>query len=148
MLVRDWMTRAPAAVTMDTRIRRACELMLEYGLRLLPVLDGKCRLLGVVTDRDLLAACGVQDDCGSHLLLDLVTLAPRAIDEDAPLECAISIFCEDRLRDALPVLKDDKFVGILTRHQIVRALAKLAVEGQPMDAAATSGDRKHTSDGG
>lgn len=51
--VREFMTRDPAIVTPETHGMRAAQLMLELGVRHLPVFRGE-RLVGMVSIRDLL----------------------------------------------------------------------------------------------
>jgi len=51
--VRDYMTATPVAVTPDTTVEEAVQLMMEKGFRHLPVVDGERELKGVVSIRDL-----------------------------------------------------------------------------------------------
>ena len=52
MLVREWMTIDPAAVSPDTSVLEARAILHHLGVRHLPVVDGGW-LAGIVSDRDL-----------------------------------------------------------------------------------------------
>ena len=51
----EWMTRSPITATPDTTIGEAADVMLAYGFRHLPIVEGR-ELKGVVSIRDVLAS--------------------------------------------------------------------------------------------
>jgi CBS domain-containing protein len=51
--VRDYMTPTPVAVSPDTTVEEAVQIMMDKGFRHLPVVDGERELKGVVSIRDL-----------------------------------------------------------------------------------------------
>jgi CBS domain-containing protein len=53
--VSAWMTPDPQAVTLDTRVEEAIQIMLVHGFRHLPVVEGR-EVIGVVSLRELVAA--------------------------------------------------------------------------------------------
>jgi len=61
MPVRDWMHRDPVVVRADAPIAVATDLLRTRKIRHLPVVDGRGRLVGIVTDRDLEWAAEVHD---------------------------------------------------------------------------------------
>src|ERR1700734_1182451 len=60
--VEDFMTRRVATVTPDTPILTAARLMLDNHVSGLPVVDGSGRVVGVVTETDLLRVDGKSAD--------------------------------------------------------------------------------------
>ncbi len=54
VLVEDIMTRDPQTVGLDTPLRDAAERMLQHQIGCLPVVDEAGRLLGLVTETDLI----------------------------------------------------------------------------------------------
>ena len=54
MLVQELMTRNPVTITHDTSVPDALRLMREKKVRRLLVLDSHGRLVGIVSDKDLL----------------------------------------------------------------------------------------------
>src|SRR5688572_2706322 len=51
-LIRNWMTPHPITITPPTTLTEAQQLMLDYHIRRLPVVD-KDKLVGIVTRRDI-----------------------------------------------------------------------------------------------
>ena len=56
MLVKEWMTKDVITVQEDESMMGASQIMRENKVRLLPVLNNKNELVGVVSDRDIKAA--------------------------------------------------------------------------------------------
>ncbi len=56
MLVRERMTQTPSTCTPDMSVTEALRLMKEKKIRRLPVLDSHGKLVGIVSDKDLLYA--------------------------------------------------------------------------------------------
>ena len=54
MTVADAMTESPISIQRSTTVSKAAELMIEYKIDALPVVDGSDRLIGLVTSTDLL----------------------------------------------------------------------------------------------
>ncbi len=53
MLVQEWMTRDVIAITPDTSMMKAAQLMKDKKIRRLPVVDEAGRVVGIVSDRDV-----------------------------------------------------------------------------------------------
>ena len=66
--IADVMTERPRAVTQDTTIREAARLMGEEDVGALPIVGDSARLVGIVTDRDILT-------CPEDELKDVKVLA-------------------------------------------------------------------------
>ncbi len=133
MFVKTRMTTNPVTVTSETPIAEAYQLLKENKIRRLPVVDhGK--LVGIVTERELqqltpskattlsiyeinylLAKAKVK----TAMSKDVLTTTP-----DTLLEEAAVIMREKRV-SALPVMADDKVVGIITETDIFDAFTDL-----------------------
>jgi CBS-domain-containing membrane protein len=61
---------------------------------------------------------------------DIMTMDPVAVAEDAPLEDVVALMEKRRIK-RVPVLKDDKVVGIVSRANLLHALASVAGEAAP-----------------
>ena len=131
MTVRDLMTRHVEAASPDETVLDARGRFRDGGFRHLPVVDGE-RLLGVVSDRDVLRAAGpslgataFDGDTGPGLdrtlreimARDLVTADPTMSVEEA----ADTMLREDV--SALPVLSEGRLVGIVTTADVLRMAA-------------------------
>jgi acetoin utilization protein AcuB len=112
--VADWMQRPVHTVTPVTSTAEAVALLREHRIRHLPVTDAD-RVVGVVTDRDLL---GAPPDLpvSASMSRPVQVVSPRTgIDRAARL-----LF--DRRIGCLPVIEDGMLVGILTQTDAVAAL--------------------------
>ena len=121
--VKTYMTRRPVTVTPRDTLLDAQEKMNAGGFRRLPVVEGD-RLVGIVTDRDLGPHSG-------HLRETRVTAAmtenPLTITPATSLEAAARRMLDTKL-DSLPVVEDEKLVGIITTTDILKAF----LEAPPM----------------
>ena len=134
MLVRDHMTRNPVTVLPSLSVQDALALMREKRIRRLLVADAQGKLVGIVSEKDLLYASPSPTTSLSvyeipYLLSRLsvekvMTRQVISVSEDAPLEEA-AIAMADRKIGGLPVLKDGALVGIITETDIFRTFLKL-----------------------
>lgn len=133
MRVSTLMTRKPFTLAPDASLDEAMQLMDEHGLRHLPVVEAG-RLVGVVSDRDLLAATGwlparvrelYQDrstDQRSRTLREIVQPKVRTLGPDDTVVSAAVELVASKI-GCLPVLEHGELVGILTETDLVRAFA-------------------------
>jgi len=134
MFVRDSMTLNPVTITADTSVPDALRLMSEKKVRRLPVLDGHGRLVGIVSDKDLLHASPSPatllsvweiPDILSKLKVEKVMATPVVtVGEDTPLEEAALIMADRRI-GGLPVMRDNELVGIITETDLFKVLLQL-----------------------
>ncbi|NTW36485.1 MAG: CBS domain-containing protein [Syntrophobacteraceae bacterium] len=118
-------------ISSDTSIFRARELMEQHKISHLPVTDGKAQLLGIVTDRDLKEAWAspattlsvheltyvLQKLTVAHIMTKNVTTATP----NMTIERAARIMHDAKI-GALPVLRSDKLVGIITTTDLMEVL--------------------------
>jgi acetoin utilization protein AcuB len=134
--VSDFMTREPATISPDDNLRRAIEAMRERSCRRLPVLEND-RLVGIISDRDvrlaLMSPLVLRERWYDEALLDntpvracmavdVVTVSP-----DAPLIEAARLM-RDRKIGGLPVVKQERLVGIITETDVLNALIQLLAD--------------------
>lgn len=143
MKVEDFMTRQVVTVTPETSVLDAARLMLDYKISGLPVVTDEDRVVGIITEHDLLR--GGKNDARAQrthwlrLMIERADLAdasarfqgrkvseamtpdPVTITETAPLEEAGRLIGENDIK-RLPVVRDNKLVGIIARADIVRAI--------------------------
>ena len=67
MKVKDLMTPEPRTCTPSTNLAEAAALMLDADCGILPVVDDKGKLVGVVTDRDMYIALATRNTLASQL---------------------------------------------------------------------------------
>jgi CBS domain-containing protein len=141
----DIMTLGAATVRPDTAVLTAAQLMLHHGISGLPVIDDDERLVGMVTERDLLRraetgteqerprwltflmdpAARAEDYVRSHgrKVSDVMTRDPESVAPDTPLADVVALM-ERRGFKRLPVVRDGKVIGIVSRTNFLRVLAQ------------------------
>uniref|UniRef100_A0A5B7A800 CBS domain-containing protein n=1 Tax=Davidia involucrata TaxID=16924 RepID=A0A5B7A800_DAVIN len=159
--VGDFMTKREDlnVVKTTTTVDEALETLVEKRITGFPVIDDDWKLIGVVSDYDLLAldsiSGGGQSDTNffpdvdsswkafnkiqkllsktnGKVVGDLMTPAPLVVRETTNLEDAVRLLLETKFR-RLPVVDvDGKLVGILTRGNVVRAALKIKRAGEKM----------------
>lgn len=123
MFVEDYMTPNPVTVQEETRVDEAMRLMQRHRFRQLPVLDSAARLVGIITDRDTRKAVGFGEPLRENLVAsDLMTADPMTIPVSATLDEAVVLLAKHKF-GALPVVRAQQLVGIITYLDALRALA-------------------------
>jgi acetoin utilization protein AcuB len=127
MLVKDWMTQKPLVVTPKTSVEEAIRIMREKRVRHLPVVKQDDKLVGIVTQSDLLQASPSPATSLSiweiNFLLakmqvrDAMTERVIVVEEECPLEEAALVMGEHKI-GCLPVVRDKRLVGIITETDL------------------------------
>ena len=127
MLVGERMTKRPLITHPDTPIDDALKLMRDSKVRRLPVLDKDGKLVGIVTEKDLLYVSPSPATSLSvhelHYLIskikveDVMAKDVVTATEYTPLEEAARIMADNKI-GSLPVMRDGKLVGIVTETNL------------------------------
>ena len=155
MKAKDVMTSPVVSIEPDASIWQAVRIMLQRHISGLPVIDQKGALVGIVTEGDFLrrAETGTQRRrprwleylIGPGRLADeytrahgrkvsqIMTTDPLTITEDTPLDEIVRLM-EKRQIKRLPVVRDQQVVGIVSRANLVHALASVARDIRPASA--------------
>ncbi len=134
LTVRDLMTERPRTVGPDAPLRSAVLDMLRAGVGGLPVVDEDNRVLGMLSERELLrdllshylpraggGAASLPPAAARRTVRDLMTRQVLCVAPDQPLAEVASLLLNKDV-DRVPVVKEDRLVGFLTRGDIVRKL--------------------------
>jgi CBS domain-containing protein len=121
MRARDLMTPDPKYVTPDETVVQAAALMRQLDIGMLPVVDTpkRRRLIGIVTDRDLVVRCQAEGHSGICMIGDHMSLGPFAtVLPDATAEVVIEAMARHQVR-RLPVLDADGTLrGVITQGDV------------------------------
>jgi acetoin utilization protein AcuB len=108
--------------------------MREKSFRRLPVVDDKGALVGIVTEKDLLAALPspattlavweIPEILSKLKIEKVMTAHVVTVSEDVPVEDAARIMT-DREIGALPVMKGNTLAGIITESDIFKVLLEM-----------------------
>lgn len=152
MKAADVMTLGTATIRSDASVPEAARLMLERGISGLPVVDLRGDLVGIITEGDFLrrAEAGLERRRPRWLELTLgpgrlaeeyvhshgrkveevMTREVVTVAEDTPVDEIVRLMEQRRIK-RVPVLHDNRIVGIVSRANLVRALAQVAGEVPP-----------------
>lgn len=137
VIVEEIMRKNVVALSKDDIIANAIRLMNENKIRHLPIIDENQHLIGLVTDRDIRDATPsilfetekfkelLQNPLEMIMRTDIITGHPLDFVEEVS-----AIIYEHRI-GCLPILKDDKLVGIVTETDLLRTLVELTGAHQP-----------------
>jgi CBS domain-containing protein len=149
------MTREVVSIAPDASVMEAVRLMLQHKISGLPVVDAAGKLQGVVTEGDFLRRVETGTERKRSRLVEfllgpgrlatdyvhatgrkvdeVMTPDARTVGEDEPLEKVVHLMERYRIK-RVPVVRGDKVVGIVTRANLMRALASLALAEHPVAA--------------
>lgn len=122
MRAREFMTGPAITVTPEVPVRGAAALLVSHGFTALPVVDGDKRLVGIVTEADLLRN-GYVDETSGKTVGEVMTSPAVAMDADAQGSVIARVLVDDHIR-CLPIVDGSKVVGVVTRRDLVRVLAR------------------------
>jgi len=147
MRVRDLMTTKVFSVQTDTAVSDVARLMSEHAISGVPVLDGPGRLVGVVTELDLIVRNGrlempaflqildavvplelpghlqqrLRHMLGTHAE-DVMTRDIHPVAPDMDIADLVDVMVKRRL-NPVPVVEDGKLVGIVSHADLIRKMA-------------------------
>ena len=147
MLAGDVMTRKVISVASDASAMQAGTLMLKHQISGLPVVDSSGILLGIISEGDFLrrAELGTQrcrprwlafligpgrlaseyvHACGRKVK-EIMTPNPYTVTEATPVTEVVQLMERHRIK-RVPVVCGRRLVGIVSRADLLRALARLA----------------------
>ena len=138
LTVRDLMTERPRTVGPDTSVRDAARDLIREGVGGLPVVDGAGQVVGMLGERELMrhlldsylhAGARSGTAPAGHAaaapppaaVRDVMTRQVLCVSPDQPIADVASIMTNKDV-DRVPVVRDGRLVGFLTRGDIVRKL--------------------------
>jgi CBS domain-containing protein len=141
------MTRQVITVGPETSVVEAADTMLRHHVSGLPVVNTAGKLTGIISEGDFIrrAEIGTERKRGRWLRLlvgpgqiasefvhergrkvrEIMTSHPVTIAENASLEDAVRLIEKHNIK-RLPVMRGDQLVGIVTRSNLLQAVAALA----------------------
>jgi CBS domain-containing protein len=138
------MTRDVATIPQGATLLEALRLMIGKDVSGLPVVDAESHLVGILTEGDLLRRAEIaterrvpwwknvlfgpsltaEEYVRSHArkVASVMTRTVHCVAEDASLETIVHIMERDRVK-RVPVIRDSRLVGIVSRRDLLRKLA-------------------------
>ncbi|WP_127534545.1 CBS domain-containing protein [Paenibacillus kobensis] len=134
--IRDIMSTNCVTATLLDNVYELAVLMKQFDIGFIPIVDGK-KLIGVVTDRDLVVRGYADKNPGSTAVEEVMTKHLETIAPDATIEEAAKRMAASQIR-RLPVVENGELVGVV-------AIGDLAVQQSLKQGAlnALSGISEH-----
>ena len=110
MLVRNRMTRNPFTVTADTPLADARDLIKREKVDIVPVVDGKGRLTGVITEKDVLYAS--PSNCTTLDVFEIHTLFGKMKVADVMEKDPLTVSSDMHVEDVARMIKDKDVIGV------------------------------------
>ena len=135
------MTSPAITVTPETHCKDAAALLVRHRISALPVVEASGRLVGLVSEADLLPLEASPDPRSQATPLpartmplpqtvdEVMTADVYTVDEDTDLGIVAQRMLEAHVK-RFPVLHGDRVVGIVSRHDLVKVIARTDEEVQ------------------
>jgi CBS domain-containing protein len=130
--VEDLMTRSPVVVSEEDAIAGVAELLAGYEITGLPVVDAEDRLVGVISQTDLVRLRGsTLPWTGWHGLMvrDLMTTPAKTIAGSAALDEAARRMTDEHVHRLVVVDGRHMPIGVISESDIVREIADCCDDG-------------------
>ena len=134
LTVRDVMSDQPRTVPADTPLKEAARLLVRTGLGALPVVDEERHVLGMVSEREVIrhllstqvfsgadARGAMAPGTAARSVRDVMSRQVMCVAPEQPIAEVASLMSNKDV-DRVPVVREGRLVGFLTRGDIVRKL--------------------------
>ncbi|MDD4801502.1 MAG: CBS domain-containing protein [Syntrophomonas sp.] len=148
MLAKDIMTKDVITVKANDKVEKASQLLVENKISGIPVVDEDRRVLGVISEKDLMVRANelkvpfyltlfdsiiflenpirFNNNLKKYTALevkDAMTKKVITIEEDAPVSEVVEIMQKNEI-NRVPVVRHGKLIGIISRNDILKSLVK------------------------
>lgn len=122
MRASDIMTRPVITVGPDDTVRDAAHLLVEHGFAGLPVVDDDERVIGVITEADVLAASSTGSSIDGPVA-ELMSRPVEVVAPDADGNEVVRRMLDGRLR-CMPVVQHGELIGVISRRDLLRPMIR------------------------
>jgi len=130
--VKDIMTKEVVTIDAEKSVFEAAQLMTQEELGCLIVVDSALPV-GIITERDIVRRIVAKRSSVDIKVSEVMTNTLITVDPDTSLREAARVMSTNKIR-RLPVLKNDKLVGIVVSSDFVRNVGKKTTTEEILDA--------------
>jgi CBS domain-containing protein len=134
LTVRDVMTEQPRTIPADTPLKEAARMLVRTGIGALPVVDEERHVLGMVSEREVIrhllstqvftgvdVRSAMAPGTATRSVRDVMSRQVMCVAPEQPIAEVASLMSNKDV-DRVPVVREGRLVGFLTRGDIVRKL--------------------------
>ena len=132
--VRDVMTPDPQCVRDSDPVVDAARIMQSADTGAVPVVDGGKKIIGMITDRDIvvrLIAAG--KDPKKALVNEVMTRSVRKVDQDAKVDEVVELMSSAQIRRVPVVNRNNEIVGIVSLADLATGETKSGKVGKTVE---------------
>jgi CBS domain-containing protein len=130
--VKDIMTKDVVSVNVNQTVYEAAELMSSKGIGCLVIVEGEAPV-GMITERDLVRRILAKKLPYDVKVSEIMTKKLITVDPDMSLKEAARLMSTNKIR-RLPVVKENKLVGIVVASDFIRNMGKKSVTEEILEA--------------
>ncbi len=119
MIASDIMTRKVATIHPGASVQEAAQLLDQKRISGAPVVDPDGKIIGIITEADIISKVDREGLC----VIDIMSHDVIAVDEETPVNEIAALLTERKIK-RVPVVENGKLVGIVSRADIVHAVAE------------------------
>lgn len=110
--IADIMSRDCVTASMNTTIQETAQLMKSHDIGFIPVTE-QSRLIGVITDRDLVIRCCADNHAPNEAIGEFVSHDIRTAGPAMSVDEAASIMASEQIR-RLPIVENGNLLGVVS----------------------------------
>ncbi len=118
--VKEVMVKKVITVKGGESLKNVCKTLVTQKLSGVPVVDANAKLIGFISERDIIMAVG-SNDFQDKKVSDVMTRKVVSIEENIPVDQISQVFTNKPFR-YIPVTKSGKLVGIVSRKDVINKL--------------------------
>ena len=119
MIASDIMTRQVYTILSDVSAQEAAQLLSEKRISGIPVVDSEGNVIGMLTEADIISKVSRE----GLKVSDIMSCNVTSVAEDTPVD-EIALLLTQRKIKRVPVMREGKLLGIVSRADIVHAVAQ------------------------
>jgi len=129
--INEFMTPKPCALRDTDTVNQAWKIMTEKHIRHIPVTNSENHVLGLVTQRDILAATRpALSDITSDIQLSEIMIRNVSIVRPSDSLRQAALYLQEHKYGCLPVVSDDVLVGIITDSDFIAIAINLLEQAE------------------
>ena len=120
MIARDIMTRKVVTIHPEASAQDVAQLLDQKRISGVPVVDADGMIIGIITEADIISKVNREGLC----VADIMSHNIVAVSEETPVSEIAALLTERNIK-RVPVIQNGKLVGIVSRADIVHAVAQV-----------------------